>query len=203
MFDKFANKCGNTWLMRGHIPEGCGCEDPSPCVRQRELFTPGEGVLMFQSTQPLCSKCHREPRYPRQRWGKRCFALYHRDRRARLRRKPNKGTTPSMRRPYNTPPPLCEQLKRVVLEVSKYRNRPETIRISLLPCRAHMYVDVRIYLAGKPTRKGITIHSDLLPAVLEGMQRALQTSNQLPRHWEQGPIPAHGQTSVVWPDDTW
>jgi Transcriptional Coactivator p15 (PC4) len=102
-----------------------------------------------------------------------------------------------MRRPYNTPPPLFEQLKRVVLEVSKYRNRPESIRISLLPYRNHLYIDVRTYLKGKPTRKGITIHRDLVLAVLEGMQRALQTS------WEQGPIPAHGQTSVVWPDDAW
>jgi Transcriptional Coactivator p15 (PC4) len=109
-----------------------------------------------------------------------------------------------MRRPYNTPPPLFEQLKRVVLEVSKYRNRPESIRISLLPYRNHLYIDVRTYLKGKPTRKGITIHRDLVLAVLEGMQRALQTSwEQLPRQWEQGPIPAHGQTSVVWPDDAW
>jgi hypothetical protein len=63
-------------------------------------------------------------------------------------------------------------MKRVVLEVPKYRHRPETIRVSLFPYRGHVYVDVRVYLAGKPTRKGIAIHRDLLPAILEGMQRA-------------------------------
>jgi hypothetical protein len=89
------------------------------------------------------------------------------------------------RRPSNTPPPLFEQLKRVVLDIPKFRNRPETIRISLLPYRAHLYIDVRIYLQGKPTRKGITLHSDLVPAVLEGMQRAQQILwDQLPRQWE-------------------
>jgi hypothetical protein len=160
------------------------------------------------STQPLCSKCHREPRYPRQRWGPRCFALYHRDRRARRRgerggnRLRDKATTYNTRRPYNTPPPLFEQLKRVVLEVPKYRNRPETIRVSLLPYKGHVYVDVRVYVAGKPTRKGITIHSDLVPAVVEGMQRALRTSwDELPRPWEPGP--PRGQTGVTWPENLW
>jgi hypothetical protein len=86
----------------------------------------------------------------------------------------------------------------VVLEVPKYRNRPETIRISLLPHRQHMYIDVRIYLKGKPTRKGITIHSDLVPAVVEGMQRALRTWwDDLPRPSEPGPAP--GQTGISWP----
>jgi hypothetical protein len=106
------------------------------------------------------------------------------------------------RRSSNTPPPLFEELKRVVLEVPKYRNRPETIRISLLPYRQHLYVDVRIYLKGKPTRKGITIHRDLVPAILEGMQRALHTWwDDLPRQGEPGPAP--GQTGITWPAGLW
>jgi hypothetical protein len=70
---------------------------------------------MFRSTQPLCSKCHREPRYPRQRWGPRCFALYHHDRRARRRRERegnrarDKATIDITRRAHNTPSPLFEQ----------------------------------------------------------------------------------------------
>jgi hypothetical protein len=106
------------------------------------------------------------------------------------------------RRSSNTPPPLFEELKRVVLEVPKYRNRPETIRISLLPYRQHLYVDVRIYLKGKPTRKGITIHRDLVPAILEGMQRALHTWwDDLPRQGKPGPAP--GQTGITWPAGLW
>jgi hypothetical protein len=105
------------------------------------------------------------------------------------------------RRPYNTPPPLFEQLKRVVVEIPKYRNRPETIRISLLPYRAHLYIDVRTYLKGKPTRKGITVHRDLGPAVIEGMQRALHTWwDDLPRPYGQAPGPARGQTGISWPE---
>jgi hypothetical protein len=93
-------------------------------------------------------------------------------------------------------------MKRVVLEVLKYRHRPETIRVSLFPHRGRVYVDVRVYLAGKPTRKGIAIHRDLLPAVLEGMQRALHTWwDDLPRQWEPGP--ARGQTGVSWPEGLW
>jgi hypothetical protein len=165
---------------------------------------------MLRSTQPPCTKCYGEPRYPGQRWGPRCFARYHRDRRARKRREReanrgrDKATISITRRPYNTPPPLFEQLKRVVLEVPKYRNRPETIRISLLPCRQHMYIDVRTYLKGKPTSKGITIHSDLVPAVVEAMQRGLRTSwDTLPRPWDQEPRPRHGQTGVTWPENLW
>jgi hypothetical protein len=114
---------------------------------------------MLRSTQPLCTKCHREPRYPRQRWGPRCFALYHRDRRAPLRRERagnrsrEEATTFSIRRPSNATPPLFEQLKRVVLEVPKFRNRPETIRVSLLPSRAHMYVDLRVIWPGSRRAK--------------------------------------------------
>jgi hypothetical protein len=93
-------------------------------------------------------------------------------------------------------------LKRVILEVPKYRSRPETIRVSLLPYRQHLYIDVRIYLKGKPTRKGITIHSNLVPAVLEGMQRAQRTCwDDLPRQGEPGP--SRGQTGVTWPDHLW
>jgi hypothetical protein len=96
----------------------------------------------------------------------------------------------------------------VVLEVPKYRNRPETIRVNLLLYRQHLYIDVRIYLKGRPTRKGITIHRDLVPAVIEGMQRALRTWwddlprqwDAWPRPWEQEPGPARGQTGITWPD---
>jgi hypothetical protein len=165
---------------------------------------------MLRPTQPLCTKCHREPRYPGQRWGKCCFSFYHRDRRARRRRERDGGpvrdeaTIYNTRQAYNTPPPFFEQMKRVVLEVPKYRNRPETIRISLFPYREHVYVDVRVYVAGKPTRKGLAIHRDLLPAVLEGMQRALHTWwDELPRQWEREPGPARGQTGMSWPDDLW
>jgi hypothetical protein len=168
-----------------------------------------QGILPHPS-RPLCSKCFGEPRYLGQRWGPRCFALYHRDRRARRRREReagpgrDKATIRTTRRPYNAPPPLFEQLKRVVLEIPKYRNRPETIRISLLPYKGHVYVDVRVYLKGKATRKGITIHSDLVPAVVEAMQRALRTSwDVLPRQWEQEPGPARGQTGISWPAGLW
>jgi hypothetical protein len=161
-----------------------------------------------QPSRPPCSKCHGEPRYPGQRWGPRCFARYHANRRARRRREReanrarDKATISIIPRPYNTPPPLFEQLKRVVLDLPKYRNRPETIRVSLLPYREHMYIDVRTYLKGSPTRKGIAIHRDLVPAVLEGMQRALRTSwDALPRQWE--PEPTQGQTGVTWPAGLW
>jgi hypothetical protein len=168
-----------------------------------------QGISPRQA-QPPCSKCHAEPRYPGQRWGQRCFGRYHANRRARLRRERegnrarDKATIHNTRRPYNTPPPLFEQLKRVVLEIPKYRNRPETIRISLLPYRQHMYVDVRTYLKGKPTRKGIAIHRDLVPAVIEGMQRAMRTWwDDLPRQWDREPGPTRGQTGVTWPENLW
>ena len=164
--------------------------------------------MMLRSTQPVCSKCHGEPRYPGQRWGPRCFARYHANRRVQRRHERAAGsvhertTTYITRQSYNTPPPLFEQLKRVVLEVPKYRHRPETIRISLLPSNGHVYVDVRVYVAGKPTRKGITIHSDLVPAVLEGMQRGLRPWwDDLPRPDDPGP--ARGQTGISWPAGLW
>ena len=92
-------------------------------------------------SRPLCSRCYGEPRYPGQRWGPRCFARYHAERRARRRRERTTGsvrdeaTTYISRKGYNTPPPLFEQLKRLVIEIPKYRNRPESLRISLLPIR--------------------------------------------------------------------
>jgi Transcriptional Coactivator p15 (PC4) len=166
-----------------------------------------QGISPRQA-RPPCSKCYAEPRYTGQRWGPRCFARYHADRRARRRREReanrarDKATISSNRKGYNTPPPLFEQLKRVVLDLPKYRHRPESIRISLLPYKGHVYVDVRVYLKGRPTRKGITIHSDLVPAVVEAMQRALRTSwDTLPRPWESGP--ARGQTGVTWPENLW
>jgi hypothetical protein len=85
------------------------------------------------------------------------------------------------------------------LEVPKYRNRPVTIRISLLPYRAHLYIDVRTYLKGRPTRKGTTIHRDLVPAVTGERQLALRSWwDDLPRPWEPGP--ARGQTGITWPE---
>ena len=165
---------------------------------------------MFKSSQPPCSRCHAEPRYPGERGGKRCFALYHADRRARRRHScpaipvRERATTGNIRRAYNTPPPLFEQLKRVVREIPKYRRRPETIRVSLLPHRGHVYVDVRVYVAGKPTRKGIAIHRDLVPAVIEGLQRARHTWwDELPRRWDSQSRPTQGQPGVTWPDDVW
>jgi Transcriptional Coactivator p15 (PC4) len=196
------------WSRWNHRP----VHDPSGEVGQLSAAPEWtDSAARMQGSSPrqarlLCSKCHGEPRYPGQRWGARCFARYHANRRARRRHERaagpmhDKSTTCSTRRPYNTPSPLFEQLKRVVLEVPKYRNRPETIRISLLPYKGHVYVDVRVYVAGKPTRKGITIHSDLVPAVMEGMQRALRTSwDALPRLWE--PRPTRGQTGISWPDN--
>lgn len=165
---------------------------------------------MFTSAQPPCSKCHQEPRYPGQRWGKRCFARYHAERRARLRRAReeeaarDEATTVINHRAENTAPPLFEQLKRVITEIPKYPNRPETIRVSLLPWHEHTYVEVRVYLAGKPTRKGIAIHSDLLPQVVAACQQALRTSwDQVPRPMEREPVPARGQSAVYWPEEVW
>ena len=163
---------------------------------------------MLRFTQPPCSKCHAEPRAPGQRWGRRCFARYHRDRRARLRRERDEGCTRdtttmhNIPRAYNTPPPLFEQRKRVVLEIPKFPNRPKTIRVSVFPLHGHEYVDVRIYLADKPTRKGVTIHRDLLPAVLEGLQRAQRTAwEQWPAPGTGAPLPGRESTSLHWPED--
>lgn len=69
--------------------------------------------------------------------------------------------------------------------------------MSLLPCRQHLYRDVHIYLENKPTRKGITIRSDLGPAVMEQMQQALRTSwDQMPTPQSGKALPQHWQTNV-------
>jgi hypothetical protein len=97
-------------------PSASGEVDRLSATPKRTERAAGMQGISPRQSGPLCSKCHREPRYPRQRWGPRCFALYHRDRRARLRRERHEGTTHSIRRLYNTPPPLFEQLKQIVLE---------------------------------------------------------------------------------------
>jgi hypothetical protein len=203
---------GDEWSQRDGKPAlgasgETGHRAPAPMWT---ASTAGLQGLSLRHARLRCSKCQAEPRYPGQRWGPRCFARYHANRRAQRRREREaehargQATMGTTRRPSNTPPPLFEQLKRVVREIPKYRNRPESIRISVLPYRQHIYVDVRTYLKGKPTRKGITIHRDLVPAVLEGMQRALGTWwDDLPRHGEGEPGPAPGQTGVTWPADLW
>jgi hypothetical protein len=66
-----------------------------------------EGISPRPS-RPPCSKCHGEPRYPGQRWGPRCFARYHADRRAQRRheraahRGRDQATMSITRRPSNT-----------------------------------------------------------------------------------------------------
>jgi hypothetical protein len=88
-----------------------------------------------------------------------------------------------------------------VVEIPKYPNRPEVIRVSLLPRGLHCYVDIRLYRRGHPTRQGLVIHSDLLPAVLAGLQRACGVAwEALPRP-EDRPPPweRQGETGVHWP----
>lgn len=71
-------------------------------------------------------------------------------------------------------PALIESLKVVVAEVPKRERPPETICVSLFEWNGHPYVDLRLYRAGHPTRNGLPIHRDLLPAVLRGLGEAVR-----------------------------
>jgi hypothetical protein len=102
---------------------------------------------------------------------------------------------------------LVEQTKRVVLDIAKYPNRPETIRVSLVPRGHHTYTDLQVYLAGNPTRQGLVMHRDLLPQVIAALQQALQTAwNRLPAPDEARdtePRWGTGPTGVHFPPDLW
>ena len=145
-------------------------------------------------------------------WGRRCFRLYKRAWRQQQRqRRTAEGAlaprpTHIRQKPANSPgrwsPRLVEQTKRVVVEVPKYPHRPETIRVNLIPRGVHTYVDVRVYLAGKPTRQGLVLHSDLVPAVLAGRQRALGVVwETLPRPEDRPPRQRQGETAVHLPPE--
>jgi hypothetical protein len=103
--------------------------------------------------------------------------------------------------------PLIEQAKRLVAEIAKYPNRPETIRVSLFPRGHHTYADVRVYLAGKPTGKGLVIHLDLLPQVIAALQQTLHEdwgrlyAQDSDRDGE--PTRGEGYTEVQLPPDFW
>jgi hypothetical protein len=61
-----------------------------------------------------------------------------------------------------------------VAEVPKRERPPETIRVSVIPMSGG-YVDLRVYRGGLPTRQGLVIHRDLLPAVHGALTRAVET----------------------------
>jgi len=56
------------------------------------------------------------------------------------------------------------------------KNSRESLRVSLDRYREHDYIDLRLYadngVEQVPTRKGLTIRPDLLPAVIEALQQA-------------------------------
>ena len=70
-------------------------------------------------------------------------------------------------------PHEVEALKRVVAEIPKRQRPPETIRVSLIPISGG-YADLRVYRGALPTRQGLVIHRDLLPAVLRGVTMAAE-----------------------------
>jgi hypothetical protein len=132
-----------------------------------------------------------------------CFRSYKRAWRQQQRERraaegvPAPCPTHSIQKPGNAPrrwpTALIEQLKRTVVEIPKYPNRPETIRVSLVPRGAHRYVDLRVYRAGYPTRQGVVLHTDLVPAVLAGLQQALGVA------WEALP---RREDRALWPEDS-
>lgn len=70
---------------------------------------------------------------------------------------------------------LVERLKRVVVDVKKHQGgKPETIRVFALPMGHHLYADIRVYLAGHPTRQGLVVHHDLIPDVITALQEVLR-----------------------------
>jgi hypothetical protein len=71
-------------------------------------------------------------------------------------------------------PQEIEALKVVIAEVPKRWRPPETIRVSVIPLSGG-YADVRVYRGGRPTRQGLVIHRDLVPAVLDGLTVAAST----------------------------
>ena len=56
------------------------------------------------------------------------------------------------------------------------KNSRESLRVSLDRHREHDYIDLRLYadngVEQVPTRKGLTIRPDLLPAVIEALRQA-------------------------------
>jgi hypothetical protein len=62
------------------------------------------------------------------------------------------------------------------LVASIVKNSRESLRISLDSYRDHDYIDLRLYadngVEQVPTRKGLTIRPELLPAVIEALQQA-------------------------------
>src|SRR4051794_36374544 len=62
------------------------------------------------------------------------------------------------------------------LVASITKNARESLRVSISRYREHDYIDLRLYadngVEQVPTRKGLTIRPDLLPAVIEALQKA-------------------------------
>src|SRR5262249_54582612 len=65
-----------------------------------------------------------------------------------------------------------EERKDVVAEIPTSAARPATLRVSLLPGDRGVFVDLRAYLAGRPTRQGVLIRVDLVPAVIAALHDA-------------------------------
>lgn len=78
-------------------------------------------------------------------------------------------------------PEEIERLKRTVMEIEPYQNKPQTIRISYFSTHPGAeYVDIRVYLRGRPTRRGLIVHRDLIPQVIAGLKQALQLNSEFP-----------------------
>lgn len=69
-------------------------------------------------------------------------------------------------------PVLIERTKQTILEIQKYPNRPETIRVSFIPM-GEGYADIRVYMKGRHTRQGLVIHRDLIGQVIAGLSQTL------------------------------
>ncbi len=62
-----------------------------------------------------------------------------------------------------------------IVDIPKHQGgKPETIRVSALPMRHHLYADVRVYVRGHPTAQGLVVHHDLIADVIVRLQEVLR-----------------------------
>lgn len=93
------------------------------------------------------------------------------------RRNSNPGVSVRARVPKHSPwdARLVERLKNIIVDVPKHRGgKPESIRVSAFTMGHHVYADVRVYIAGHPTRQGLVVHTDLIADVITGLQEVLR-----------------------------